>query len=415
MIDSVGAQGDGVARDGERTLYVSFTNAGDRVRARLVEKRGDGILAELVEVLEPGPGRTVPLCPLFGTCGGCALQHLDAETYAAWKTERLASALGRRGLGDVVVEPPVLVGPGTRRRASLAAVATAGGVVLGFSARHSHRVVDVDRCPLLLPALDRLLGPLRAVLATVLAPGERGQVQVSAASEGVDLLLALPSEPGLAGREALAAFADAHDVGRLSWKPVDGGAAEPVIERRPLTVDVAGVAVPFPPGAFLQPSLEGERALAGLVAEGLGDVSRVVDLFAGLGTFSFALAGKARVHAVEGEAEAASRLELAAGRAGLGGRVSAEVRDLERRPLLPDELARFDAALFDPPRAGAAAQAETLAASALPRVVGVSCNPNTFARDARLLVDGGFELVRVVPVDQFTWAAHVEVVGVFAR
>jgi 23S rRNA (uracil1939-C5)-methyltransferase len=416
-IGAVGARGDGLAEVGGRRLYVPFTVAGDRAEVRPLGPRGDGMAAEVVRLLAAGPERGEPFCPLFGDCGGCTLQHMEGSALAAWKRGLVATALARRGIAAPVAETRT-VPACSRRRVALAAVRrTDGTLVLGFNARANRRVVDVAACPLLVPALDALLPPLRDLLTAVLPPGVGGDVTATATADGVDLLLELPRPPDPPARERLAAFAATRDLPRLSWR-LAGGPAEPVTRRRPARVLFGGVAVEPPPGGFLQPSAEGEAILVGLARAGLADLAggRVADLYAGCGTFSFPLAERFRVHAVEDDAAAVEALIRAAAAAGLAGRVTAERRDLDRRPLGPAELKPFAAAVFDPPRAGAGAQAEALAAAAgLGRVVAVSCNPATFARDARTLIDGGFALAEAVPVDQFPFSSHAEVVGIFRR
>jgi 23S rRNA (uracil1939-C5)-methyltransferase len=414
-IERLGGRGDGVAQLDGRPVFVPLALPGDRLRVRVTGERAGGYRAEVVELLAGGPGRVEPPCPHYGPCGGCALQHFDADLTASWKAAQVAQALARRGLPDAMLGPLVSVPPGRRRRASLAAFRDAEAVRLGFHARASHRVVDAPGCRLLTPGLMAVLPPLRVALAGILAPRERADVVLCETASGVDLLLVARRSPDLAARAALAELAEEADLARLSWAP-PGGEPEPVARRRAPRIDFAGVAVEPPPGGFLQPSIEGEAALVRLVLDALPEAAaRVLDLFAGCGAFSFPLAARARVHAVEGEPAALAALRKAARAAGLEGRVSAEGRDLARRPLAAAELAGFDCAVFDPPRSGARAQAEAFAASDLPAVIAVSCNPNTFARDARILVDGGFRLARVAPLDQFPWSGHVELVANFRR
>jgi len=267
----------------------------------------------------------------------------------------------------------------------------------------------------LTPGLLALLPVLREGLDSVLQENESAQLVLLETETGVDLLLRTRRDPDLAVRQALAALAEAADLARISWAEPDGP-AEPIALRRPPRVTFGGVAVEPPPGGFLQPSLEGEAALTRLVLGSLPAApARVLDLYAGCGSFTFPLAERARVHAVEGDQAALDALWAAARRADLAGRVGTEARDLARRPLEPSELAGFDCAVFDPPRAGAREQAERIARSELPAAVAVSCNPNTFARDARILVDGGFTLADVTPLDQFPWSGHVELVAGFQR
>ncbi len=414
-IESLGGRGDGVARLDGRPVFVPLTLPGDRVRLRITGEKAGAFKAEVIELLAGGPGRVEPPCPHYGPCGGCALQHLEAGRTASWKREQVVQALARRGLPGEAVRPLIAVPPGSRRRAALAAVRTQAGVLLGFHERASHKVIDAPGCRLLTPGLTAVLPLLRAALAGILAPRESADVTLCETESGVDLLLISRRPPDLAAREALAELARSADLARLSWAPPDGE-PEPVARRRPPRISFAGVAVVPPPGGFLQPSAEGESALTRLVLDGLpAPAERVLDLYAGCGAFSFPLAEHARVHAVEGDEAALAALRTAARGAGLEGRVSAEARDLARRPLQASELAGFDCAVFDPPRAGARMQAEAFAASDLPAVVAVSCNPNTFARDARILVHGGFALAEVTPLDQFPWSGHVELVAGFKR
>jgi 23S rRNA (uracil1939-C5)-methyltransferase len=414
-IEALGGRGDGVARLDGRPVFVPLTVPGDEVRLRVTGEKAGGFKAEVIELLAPGPGRVAPPCPHYGPCGGCALQHLDPARTAAWKREQVVQALARRGLRDAPVRPLIAVAPGTRRRVTLAAVRSRSEILLGFHERASHKVVDVTGCLLLTPGLLSLLPVLREGLDAVLQAKQSAQLVLSETETGADLLLRTRHDLDLAARQALAVLAETADLARISWAGPDG-AAEPIALRRPPRVTFGGVAVEPPPGGFLQPSAEGEAALTRLVLEHLPETAaRVLELYAGCGSFSFPLAERARVHAVEGDQAALDALWAAARRAGLAGRVSAEARDLARQPLEPSELAGFDCAVFDPPRAGAREQAERIARSDLPAAVAVSCNPNTFARDARILVDGGFALAEVTPLDQFPWSGHVELVAGFKR
>jgi 23S rRNA (uracil1939-C5)-methyltransferase len=413
-VESVGARGDGIARHAGHPVYIPFTAPGDRIRARLGESRSEGRAAELVELLAPGE-RAEPACPHFGSCGGCALQHLAERAYVAAKERQVAAALGREGLSPATLLPLKRVAPGTRRRARLALTRPRqGGPLIGFNARQSHRIVDMRHCAVLHPALFALVAPLRRAAATLWPKGAAGAATATLGDSGIDLLLDLPAAPDLSQLEALAGFAAAADLARLAWRTPGMNEAMPAAIRRPPRVVLSGVLVDLPIDAFLQASAEAELLLAEEVLTGIGAAGRVADLYAGLGTLSFALAGRAAVHAVEGARAALAALAAAAQRAGLH-RVSAECRDLDARPLLPGELAPFDAVVFDPPRAGARAQSAALAAARVPRVVAVSCNPASFARDARLLVDGGYRLTRVQPIDQFVWSPHVELVATFER
>jgi len=413
-IESIGARGDGVGRADGRPVYVPLTLPGDRLRVELERPRGDGFAARIVEFLAQGPGRVAAPCPHFGECGGCALQHLEDQRYAAWKEQQVRTALARRGFADPPLRPLLRIAPGTRRRANLAAERAGRSVRLGFHARESHRMIDAAGCLVLSPTLGLLLPPLREALLVILADGERIEVTVTKTDAGVDLLLEGKRSLSLASREALAALADGADLARITWR-ADRSPPEPVTIRRPAQIAFADVAVDLPPGAFLQPTAAGEAALVAMITQALAGCRQVADLYAGCGTFTFPLARSARVHAVEGDVEAIGALMAAARRAALGRTITTEHRDLASNPLTESELRRCDGVVFDPPRAGAKSQAERLARSTVPKVVAVSCDPATFARDARILVDGGYRLLEATPIDQFIWSPHIEIVAVFAR
>jgi len=418
-IDKLGAHGDGLATvivaARPQTLYIAGALPGERVSVQTVSKRGDGLVADLLEVLEPSAERKEPGCSHFARCGGCALQHLSMAAYAAWKRARVVQALSQRGFEAPPVLNPILIGEGTRRRVTFTALKRAKHVTLGFNARSSHDVVAVDRCPLLNDGLNELITPLSTALQGILGDGKRVRIHVTACENGADVLIEGGIAPDLKVREALAAFVQSTETVRVSWKQ-EGLAPEPIAQQAAPLVYLSGVPVELPSGTFLQVSVEGEHAIRDAVLAGVGDAAgRVADLYCGLGSFALPLSQQAIVEAVDAVEAPVRALERAAGRSGLGGRVAARVRDLDRQPLDEAELSKFDAVVFDPPRAGAAEQVRYLAESKVPRVVGVSCNPATFARDARILVDGGYRLLAVQPIDQFTYSPHVELVAHFAR
>ncbi len=408
-VDSIGVRGDGVASHKGEKIFLPFTAPGDRVRARIGVKQGEGRSGAVVAVLAPG-ARAQPICRHFGDCGGCTLQHLSPEAYAAAKLSWLSGALAQQGLKGVEIAPLQRLAPGTRWRARFALTRSHAG----FHARASHRIVDMAECAVLHPALFKLVEPLRRLAGEILPPNKEGAATVTMADAGAALLLDLPASPKLAALEALAIFAETQDLARISYRVKDEPPV-PVAHRRPARVVLAGVAVDLPEEPFLQASAEADNILGGAVQALADDAAKIADLYAGLGTFSFALAKKSAVHAVEGDGDAVKALKHAASRARLSDRVTVEERDLARRPLTPQELARFDAVVFDPPRAGAMAQSRELAASKVPVVIAVSCNPATFARDARILVDGGYRLGRVQPVDSFVWSAQLELVAAFNK
>lgn len=409
-IDHLGHRGDGIAETPQGPVYVPLTLAGEVVEVERQNDRG-----RLVEVVTPSPERIEPVCRHFGVCGGCALQHWAAAPYQVWKRELVVDALARVGLAPQIAPLVPAHGEG-RRRAVFHARGTGGNapkgrdlLAVGYAGRRSHAIVAIDACPILAPALDGALKASWAV-AQVLAPLAKPlDIQVTATETGLDMDVrgSGPLKPDRIA--ALAEVAGQHRLARLTRH------GELVLQREPPLVTMGRARVVLPPGSFLQATAAGEAALAALVTEALSGAGRIADLFSGVGTFGLRLAERARVAAYESSAPAVEALLKATrGVAGLKP-VTAEVRDLFRRPLLAQEMKGLDAAVFDPPRQGAEAQARQLAASAVPLVVGVSCDPVTFARDAAILTEGGYRLEHVTPVDQFLYSAHVELVGVFRR
>ena len=413
VVERLGAAGDGIATFAGAPLFIRLAAPGERWRVRVGPATRFGRRARPLLRLA-GPPRAEPACPHFGRCGGCALQHLSEPAYAAFKLQRIEAALARAGLRAGTLLPLASSPAGSRRRLRLGVARTRRGLLLGFRGHRDHDLVAINRCPVARPELERLLGPLSAALAelAMLETGAAGEVLLTLTATGVDLLLRVAAEPGLAARERLAAIAQALDLARLAVGP-PGGPAEPVVVRHPPLLDLGGLAVEPPPGAFLQPTVEGERALQAAVARWVPERARLLDLYAGLGALSLPILPRlARLELVEGDAAA-----VAAAARALAARPEVRVRrrDLARDPLTPAELAGFDAVLLDPPRAGARAQCEALAASPVPRVIHASCDPASFARDARILVEAGFVLTALQPVDQFLWSAEVELVALLER
>jgi len=386
----IAARGDGVTADGQ---FVALAAPGDLVDA-------DG-------TIEPGPHHAEPLCPHFPACGGCQLQHVDDATFADFLRDRIVGALHSHGIDTPDMRPAMISPPRSRRRVSLRAERKGRRVILGFNEGSSHRIIDLRQCEIMAPALFALIEPLRGLLAALVPDRRAAAVQMTLVDQGVDLLIEKVEADGLEAAERLTAFAQAHGLARLS---IDQGfGPEARWEPEAVTVTLGEVAVPFPVGAFLQATADGEAALVAAVREAVGEAEVVADLFAGLGTFALAL-GR-RVLAVEGARDAALALKAAAGRAQRP--VIVDHRDLFRRPLMVDDINRFGAILLDPPRAGAKEQAVELARSSVARIAYVSCNPATFARDARTLIDGGYRLDWIQPVGQFRWSTHVELVASF--
>lgn len=423
-IASLGARGDGVGQYDGKPVYVPFSLPGELLRARLMEERGEGLSAEPLEVLRPSADRVDPPCRHFadpkGACGGCTIQHLSLVAAADFKRQLVHEALTRRGFDGDLVAATVSVPPGQRRRASFAVRGGRGAPRIGFHERDSSHIIAIGTCPALVPEIAALTAPLRDLLAGIAAAGKGGSVEVLQSETGLDIVLGFPGEPDLRERERLAAFAAEYNIARLSWRYDDTEAPLPIaVQCQPL-VSFSAIPIVPPPGAFLQASRAGQEAIVEAITNSLAGrlskAGRLADLFAGCGTMTFALATLGRVHAVEENAEMVAAITLAAGQGGLGGRVSAEKRDLFRRPLAGRELTDLDALVFDPPRAGALEQARAIADAGAPAlVVAVSCNPATFARDARVLADGGFALKSVIPIDQFPWSSHVELVATLEK
>ena len=403
-IERLGAQGDGIAESADGPLFVPFALPGERVK---VEPNGATGHAELVGLIEASPMRVEPVCPHFGACGGCALQHLETGAYLAWKRDLVAAALKARGL-QAEVDPIRQVPLASRRRASLTLGRGKDGLLLGYRRARSHDLIDVSVCPVLSPRIVSALPGLKLALAPLLGGKREARVSVTETERGLDIVLE-GVKPASAALGAFAAKAAELGVARLT---VGGDSIGPVSAPE---VDLSGVKVKLPPGAFLQASREAEAVLSELVREGTSGAKRIADLFAGLGTFTFALAKEAAVDAYEVDEASLAALSEAARKTPKLKPVRGVVRDLFRVPLSAKELRAYGAVVFDPPRAGALAQAKELANSEVPRLVAVSCNPGTLARDLRTLVDGGYRLERIVPVDQFLFSPHVEVVVHLSR
>lgn len=392
-ITSLGRRGEGIAEiDGHR-IFVPFTLPGEQVEIEVEGDRGT-----LREVLVPSPDRTTPFSPYFGACGGCTLQHLGADAYAAFKRSLVVDALARAGL-DVPVADLVLAHGSGRRRATLHA-RTHGA---GYMRLRSHEVLPIDHCAILVPALREAAPRMAQQLQAVLGDCD---VAFTATATGLDIAVRTESRPK---PQRLVPLGQRLQAARIALN------GELVLQSRPPAVQMGKAMVELPIGGFLQATEAAEAALAALVLEGVGKTKSVVDLFCGVGPFALRLAEKARVLAADSDAPAVAALGQAVRHTRGLKPVTALRRDLFRDPLAPAELDSYDAIVFDPPRAGAAAQAAEIARSRVRTVVGVSCDPGSFARDAAILAAGGYRLESVTPVDQFAWSAHVEVVGVFRR
>ncbi|MGI9168751.1 MAG: class I SAM-dependent RNA methyltransferase [Caulobacteraceae bacterium] len=403
-IQAMGARGDGVAGP----VFAPFTLSGERVRARIAAGR-----AEAAEILRPSGERVAPPCPHFGDCGGCALQHWAHAPYLAWKSERIRLALGRVGI-ETEILAPFAAPPGSRRRLALHARREGGGAVLGFKARRSWRLAAIEVCTIADPRLVAAFPALRRLAAPFLEQARSAPIlHVTLTDTGMDVEVTGVERRGgglsADARLRVARLAGEADMARVTL------AGETVYLGRAPTVRLGPATVALPPGAFLQAVPAAERAMAEFVARQAAGARRIADLYCGVGTFSFHLASLAPVIAADASAPAVAALRAALASAPGLHPIAAEARDLDRRPLLAEDLKKVDVALFDPPRAGAQAQCAQLARSAVSRAIGVSCDLGTFARDAATLTGAGFRLDRLLPVDQFLWSPHIELVGVFSR
>jgi 23S rRNA (uracil1939-C5)-methyltransferase len=402
----VGHRGDGIVHGPDGPIYVPGALPGETVEVETMPGHPDR--RSLLRIERPSAQRVAPICPHFGVCGGCAVQHWQAAPYREWKRSLVVEALRQAGLDAPVAALIDAHGEG-RRRATFHARRGAHDVLeVGFAAARAHRVIAIDRCPILAERLDGAL-PAAWAIAEVLRPNKKSlDIQATATDVGLDFDVRGSGPLTAPLTAALARIAAAHDLARLTRH------GELVAQSRAPTLRVGPAIVPLPPAPFLQATAEGEAALSRLVVAACADAAKVADLFCGIGPFALRLAARARVVAVDNDAAALAALKRAAAAAPGFKPVEAQERDLFKDPLVGAEfLRRFDAVVFDPPRQGAHAQARALAASAVPLIVAVSCNPATFARDAAELVRGGYKLVDVTPVDQFRYSAHVEIVARF--
>jgi 23S rRNA (uracil1939-C5)-methyltransferase len=406
-INRLGRRGDGIADTPEGPLYVAYALPGET--AEVDTWPGHPDRRRLVRIDAASAERVAPICPHFGTCGGCAMQHWDAAHYRDWKRGLVLEALSWAGIDAPVDDVIDAHGEGRRRAVFHARRGQRDVLEVGFAAPRAHRVVAIDRCPILAPSLE---GAVAAAwtLAETLEPARKPlDIQVTATDAGLDIDVRGSGPLSTPRAVTLAQIAERLKLARLTRH------GELVAQRAVPTLSIGRARVALPPGSFLQATGAGEAALAALVLQACGEATRIADLFAGVGPFALRLAERARVTAIDSDRDAIAALKRAAETTAGLKPVETETRDLFRRPLIAAELKRYDCVVFDPPRQGAEAQARALAASAVPAIVAVSCNPMTFARDARILVDGGYRLARITPVDQFRYSFHVELVARFAR
>jgi 23S rRNA (uracil1939-C5)-methyltransferase len=407
-ITRLGHRGDGVADTANGPVYVPYALPGDAVSVEAVPGNHPD-RRHLLHVDTPSPERVAPVCRHFGTCGGCALQHWALPAYRDWKRSLVIEALQHAGLETDVAPLIDAHGEGRRRAVLHARRGTHNVLEVGFSAPRAHHVIAIDSCPVLAPGLGGALKAAWAIAEALKTSKKPLDIQITATDAGMDIDVrgTGPLAPDAITR--LATVAEVSELARLTRH------GETAVQRAQPVITIGRARVPLPPGSFLQATAQGEAALARLVLEHVGKAKRVADLFAGVGTFALRLAERARVTAADSEAKAIDALSRAAKSTPGLKQVDAFARDLFRRPLVAAELMGFDAVVFDPPRQGAEAQARELAQSSIKTVVAVSCDPVTFARDVKILVDGGYRLASVTPVDQFRYSQHVEVVGKLER
>ncbi|HEY4834390.1 MAG TPA: methyltransferase [Bradyrhizobium sp.] len=408
VIDHVGHRGDGVALAGGQAIYVPYTLGGETVEVAPVPGHHPD-RRRLLAVEHASEARIAPFCPHFTVCGGCAIQHWEVERYRAWKREIVVETLA---LSKIECEVAPLIdahGLGRRRITLHARIGTHDVLKVGFAAANSHDIIPVDRCPILAPGLGGALDSAWALAEPLISIGKPLDIQITAADNGLDVDVRGSGPLQAKMIATLSRLAEQHRLTRLTRH------GELVLMRTPPVVAIGTARVTLPPGSFLQATAAGEEALAEQVVGHCQRAKHVADLFCGVGPLALRLATKSRISAFDSDTGAVTALQKAAMAASGLKPVKTEARDLFRRPLMPQELRDFDAVVFDPPRQGAQAQAQQLAASKVPVVVAVSCNVATFARDARILVEGGYKIEGVTPVDQFRHTAHVELVAKFVR
>ena len=405
IIDHVGHRGDGVAFADGQTVYVPYALAGETVEVDAVPDHPDR--RRLLQVERASPQRVTPFCQHFAVCGGCAIQHWEAERYRAWKRDIVVETLAQAKL-DCEVAPLIDAhGLGRRRITLHARIGTHDVLKVGFAAANSHDIIPVDRCPILAPGMSGALDAGWAIAEPLISIGKPLDIQITATETGLDVDVRGSGPLPAATIAMLSRVAEQHRLARLTRH------GELVLMRAPPTIAIGAAQLTLPPGSFLQATAAGEETLAALVSRHCQRARHIADLFCGVGPFALRLAAKSRISAFDNDAGAVIALQKAAASTSGLKPIKAEARDLFRRPLMPQELRDYDAVVFDPPRQGAQAQARQLAASKIPVLVAVSCNVATFARDARILVDGGYTLEGVTPVDQFRHTPHVELVARF--
>ncbi len=411
-IDDIGDQGDGIAHYKNTTIFVDGALTGERVKVELEDNKNLVQRAKLLEVLLPSSWRVTPPCKHFNKCGGCKLQHMNDDSYSNCKMGQFQRTLLGANISIPPMMAPVITAAKTRRRARLAVRHTKNGILIGYNAWRSNFIVDVEECAVLKPELVSLIGKLRRSLTLWLPYGESCDVQLTALHDGIDLLLIGGPPLGLDQRQILAEMAALLNIAHVSWKKWDRAPVEPVAHMVPLGVSFGKTRIPFPPGSFLQATPAGEQALIEFSNSICKEGNRILDLFCGLGTFSLSAKAPKNIHFVDLDGPAVEALEMEARR---NNNMSVELRNLINNPMTSGECNDYDVVIFDPPRGGAKAQATQLSKSDVPNIVAVSCDPSSFARDTKILIDGGYEMESLLPVDQFLWSTHLECIAHFTK
>ncbi len=415
LIHELGPMGDGMHRSERGHVYVGRALPGDLVQVKIQEGTGGVLRGELIRVITASPHRVQAPCVNYDVCGGCTIQHADNAFYRNWKIEIVRAALSREGLEPEVWREPVFLPAGQRRRVTFAAAKKNNVVTLGYFRRRSHQATSIAECLTADPAIMDLRNKLATLLVPILQEGKSADIFIQVVGGQFEIVITGPigkkAKSDLHVDEAVAQIVQIPNVARISWRPHERGEPEVMLGVNPLRASFGALSVALPPLAFLQPTKAGEDALVSAVTEVLPKTGKFADLFSGCGTFSGPMLKCGSVDAYESTGSAVRALDKAKGALPL----RAIQRDLFRKPLVSDEANRYDAIVFDPPRAGAQEQVKALAASDVPLLIDVSCNPATFARDARILVDGGYRLESIRVIDQFTWSHHVELVGAFRK
>lgn len=411
-IDDLGAQGDGVAHQGNSTIFVAGALKGEMVRIELEENKNVVKRARLLEVIIPNSQRAKPPCPHFPLCGGCRFQHMNDSAYSTFKVDQLYQVLSQAKLDVPSFLPAVVTASQTRRRARVAVSHTKDGIQIGFNEWRSHNIVDVKDCAVVKPDIIAMIEKLRKFLPIWLPQGTTCDIQLTSLHEGIDNVVIGGPRLEMQERQNLAALADKTGVAHLSWRKWDRSPIEPIAHRTPLTIKFGKTRLPFPPGSFLQATQAGEEALINFACNAEMPNMRVLDLFCGLGTFGLSMENPKHVHFVDLDGPATETLESVAK---ANSRYQVSLRNLAVDPFSTGECNDYDLVVFDPPRGGAKAQAKQLAKSNVPHIVAISCDPQSFAHDARELAMGGYRIEKLLPVDQFLWSPHLELAAYFSK